>query len=101
MNHRDAWANLDAFLDGELAAPERWAIATHLNGCAACQAYVDNQAAIRRAVRERLIDVAIPSGLQDRLKAALASESAPPAREPVTLRTTPVVLRLVAVLGPV
>jgi anti-sigma factor RsiW len=101
MNHREAWANLDAFLDGELPPPERWAIATHLNGCAACQAYIDNQAAIRQVVRARLSDVAIPAGLQDRLKAAIASESVAPAREPVPLRTSPVLLRLVAVLGPV
>lgn len=103
MNHREVWAKLDAFLDGEVPAPERWAIATHLNGCAACQAYVANQTAIRQAVRERLTDVAIPPGLQDRLRAALASESTSrtPAREPVTLRSWPVVLRLVAVLGPV
>jgi anti-sigma factor RsiW len=101
MNHRDAWARLDAFLDGELPAPERWAIATHFSNCAACQAYVNSQAEIRRAVRERLSDVAIPAGLQDRLKAAIASESPAPAREPVTLRTSPTVLRLVAVLGPV
>ncbi len=101
MNHRDAWVNLDAFLDGELPSSERWATATHLNGCATCQAYVNNQAAIRRAVREHLVDVAIPPGLQDRLKAAIAGESVAPVREPVPLWTTPVVLRLVAVLGPV
>lgn len=101
MNHRDAWANLDAFLDGELPAPERWAIATHLNGCAACQAYIDNQAAIRQAVREHLVNVSIPPAMQDRLKAAIDSESGAPATEPVRLRTSPAVLRLVAVLGPV
>src|SRR4051794_37478852 len=101
MKHRDAWARLDAFLDGELPAPERWALATNLSGCADCQVYVDNQAAFGRTVRERLTDVAVPPVPGDRLKASIASESVVPAREPAQLRTSPVLLRLVAVLGPV
>src|SRR4051812_26713053 len=100
MNHREAWANLDAFLDGELAAPERWAISSHLNTCAACRAYIANLAEFRRVVREHLADVPVPPGLPDRLKAAIAAKSVPPPSKPIPLRTLPVPLRLVALLVP-
>jgi anti-sigma factor RsiW len=42
---------LSAYLDGELAAADRAAIAEHLSSCIACRAEIDDVAAGRAAVR--------------------------------------------------
>ena len=54
MNHREAWAMLEQYLDGALPAVERWQVTAHLDECAACRAYLAQQARLRGAVRERL-----------------------------------------------
>src|SRR5687768_10693816 len=44
-------ARLDAFVDGELPAPEQEAAATHVAGCARCAARVRERRAIAEALR--------------------------------------------------
>jgi len=100
MNHQEAWASLDGYLDGALAASERWAVSAHLDECPNCRRHLANEARLRGAVRDRLIAIETPPGLTSRLHAALASESAPASRvEPVTWQFPPL-LRIVALLGP-
>jgi anti-sigma factor RsiW len=99
MNHRDAWVRLDAFLDGALAAEERWAVAAHLDECAVCRAHAAGQARLRGVVRERLAAPEPPPGFETRIAAALAAEAAvpPPMAPPVSV---PRPLRLATLLGP-
>lgn len=101
MIHDDARARLDEYLDGALAAGERWAVAAHLNECAACRQYVAEQARLREIVRDHVAAVAVPPGLDERLRAALAAEeNTVPLPEPVALpsRRMP---RMATLLGPI
>src|SRR5215217_7248618 len=99
MTHRDAWALLDEFLDGALAADARWAVAAHLDECAMCRTQVATQARLRGLVRERLMAVAPPAGLSGRLSSALAAEAVAPRADAPGPRS-PFPIRLVALLGP-
>jgi anti-sigma factor RsiW len=101
MTHDDSWAKLDVYLDGALAAGERWAVAVHLNECAECRQYVAEQARLREIVRDHVASVAVPPGLDERLRAALAAEeNTVPLPEPVALpsRRMP---RMATLLGPI
>ena len=101
MSHRDAWARLDAFLDGALAAEERWAVAAHLDECAICRAHVATQARLRGVVRERLVAPEPAPGFETRIAAALAAEAAAPTLSPVAPpASVPRSLRLATLLGP-
>lgn len=85
MRHHDAAATLDAYLDGELPAETRWAVAEHVSECPDCQRYAADRARLREMVREHAASVEAPEGLHDRLRAALAAEAAAPATlAPVT-----------------
>ncbi len=77
MTHRDAWEKLDAFLDGSLAAGDRWAVITHVDDCATCRKHPASQARLRGAARDHLPATGIPPGLTRRLQSALAAEPAP------------------------
>ena len=50
MTHPDMEAQLDAYLDGELAASEAVELEAHLAGCAACGRFRDDRLALRRAI---------------------------------------------------
>ncbi len=100
MNHREAWASLEGYLDGALGASERWAVSAHLDDCPICRRHLANEARLRGAVRDRLLAIDTPPGLTSRLHVALASEAGPATRvEPVSWQFPPL-LRIVALLGP-
>jgi anti-sigma factor RsiW len=99
MTHRDAWALLNEFLDGALAADARWKVAAHLEECAVCRTQVATQARLRGLVRERLTAVEPPPGLRGRLSSALAAETVAPRADALGPRS-PFPIRLVALLGP-
>src|SRR5215207_3328059 len=99
MTHRDAWALLNEFLDGALAADARWAVAAHLEECTVCRTQVATQARLRGLVRERLTAVESPPGLRSRLSSALAAEAMVPRADALGPRA-PFPIRLVALLGP-
>jgi anti-sigma factor RsiW len=83
MNHAAAWPLLDQYLDCALDAEQRWAMTMHVSHCPSCQHYLREQARLRMVVRDRLGSVAAPSGLADRIHAALAAAapaSPPPSR---------------------
>jgi anti-sigma factor RsiW len=99
MTHRDAWALLDEFLDGALAADARWAVMVHLEACPVCRAQVATQARLRGLVRQRLTAVEPPPGLSGRLSSALAAEAGATRADALRPRSTRAI-RLVALLGP-
>lgn len=76
---------LDAYLDGELDAPERAEADAHLAACPACRAQADAEGQVRSAMRARLrtaFGVGTPAGrapveLRERIHEALAHERRP------------------------
>jgi anti-sigma factor RsiW len=99
MNHNLAWSKLDAYLDGALAAEERWEIAAHLSDCVECREQLSKLAALREIVHSHLSQVEIPGNLDDCLRAALAAEARLPAPAKVAAWAQPVIVRLAAVLA--
>ncbi len=71
MNHDDARARLDAYLDCELAAADRWAVAAHVAECPECARAVAAGVAQRQRVRAAFAATTAPAGLADRVRASL------------------------------
>jgi anti-sigma factor (TIGR02949 family) len=71
----EALAELEAYLDGELAAADRRSVEDHLQGCAHCfdrkEFRVQVQAVIRRKCRP---PVDLPPGLADRIRLVILSD---------------------------
>jgi anti-sigma factor RsiW len=99
MSHSESWTNLEAYLDGELPAETRWAVAAHLSDCAECRQQLAALARMREITRGHLAAVELPLGLQDRLRAALAAEPDPAPRPRSISWSFPSILRLAAVLA--
>ena len=85
MNCREVEARLGAYLDGELDAAERTAVAAHLKGCAACAASLDRLRAVRTAVRNELATYRAPDTLRMRVRDAVreAAPTVSPSRAPL------------------
>jgi anti-sigma factor RsiW len=79
MTHPDMEAQLDAYLDGELAASEAVELEAHLAGCETCGRFRDDRLALRRAIAARMPRLEAPAALRGRVRAALR-ETAVPAR---------------------
>lgn len=47
-----AQSDLKAYVDGELSAPRRWVLRTHLNGCAACRREMEEIKQVAQDIRE-------------------------------------------------
>jgi len=60
---------LSAYMDGELAAPERETVAAHLRGCAACARHLDDLRAVDIAARE--LPLAVPDGYFEAFRGSL------------------------------
>ena len=71
MNHDDARARLDAYLDCELAAADRWAVAAHVADCPECARAVAAGVAQRQRVWAAFAATAAPAGLADRVRVSL------------------------------
>jgi anti-sigma factor RsiW len=99
MNHYEAWSKLDAYLDGELPAQSRWAVAAHVTECPTCREQLANLARMREITHDHLANVSPPPKLEERLRAALAAEPEPISRPKVVQWSPPSALRLVAVLA--
>lgn len=81
MRCKELETELSSFLDGELADAERREVEGHLAECPACSAIIEEQRQLKLAVRGHLLKTAIPSGLVERVRGALAAsepEIAPP-----------------------
>jgi anti-sigma factor RsiW len=77
MTHPDVEAQVDAFLDGELAAMDTVELEAHLAGCASCRRFRDDRLALRTAIAAQLPRFPAPEALQGRVRAALRKVSAP------------------------
>lgn len=101
MTHPDIEAQVDAYLDGELAAVEARELEGHVAQCASCGRFRDGRLALRAAIRARVPAYEAPDTLRQRLQRALRSAS--PARAagrfgaPVAWRALAVAASLVLV----
>jgi anti-sigma factor (TIGR02949 family) len=71
---RDLTSQLDAYLDGELAAAETGEVESHLRACADCTRERERQLALRAAVRAELSPLSAPDGLRARIRDALRTQ---------------------------
>jgi anti-sigma factor RsiW len=87
MTHPDVEAQVDLYLDGELAPSDALEIEAHLAGCAACGRFRDDRLALRKAIAARMPRVEAPEALRGRVRAALFAAAAPaPAPAPARVR---------------
>jgi anti-sigma factor RsiW len=77
MTHPDVEAQVDAYLDGELAAIDAVELETHLAGCASCGRFRDDRLALRTAIAAQIPRFQAPEPLRGRVRAALRQASAP------------------------
>jgi hypothetical protein len=92
VNHQTARQILSARMDGEhVPARQAEAAAAHVAGCAACRAFADGAARIRRSVRIRAAE-SVPD-LVEPIMAAVATQRGPVARAPA-VRAAPRAVRL-------
>jgi anti-sigma factor RsiW len=66
-----------AFIDGEITGPEAEAIERHIEGCADCQAFCADAAALSDAIRTHAPRYAAPTSLRGRVEAMLDEETRP------------------------
>jgi hypothetical protein len=60
---------LSAYMDGELAAPDRETVAAHLRGCPACARHLEELRAVDAAARE--LPLAVPDGYFETFRGSL------------------------------
>jgi anti-sigma factor RsiW len=77
MTHPDVEAQVDAYLDGELAATDAAELEAHLAGCPSCGRFRDDRIALRKAIAARIPRLEAPDLLRRRVRAALREASAP------------------------
>jgi anti-sigma factor RsiW len=86
MTHPDVEAQVDAYLDGELAAMETVELEAHLAGCASCGRFRDDRLALRMAIAAQLPRLEAPEALRGRVRAAVRRAAAPSrARRPAPM----------------
>jgi anti-sigma factor RsiW len=71
MAHPAFAAQLDVYLDGELAAPDAAELEAHLRACPDCAGLEQRRRALRAAVRAQLPRYQAPDGLRTRVRSAL------------------------------
>jgi anti-sigma factor RsiW len=77
MTHPDVEVQVDAYLDGELAASDAVELDAHLAGCATCRRFRDDRLALRKAIAARMPRLEAPEALRGRVRAALREAAAP------------------------
>lgn len=75
MTHPGFEAQLDAYLDGELAAVDARALEAHLTQCPECTRFRDGRLALRAAISERVPAFKAPDTLRQRVRAALKTSA--------------------------
>ena len=71
-----------AFIDGEITGPEAEAVERHIEGCADCQVFCADAAALSDAIRTHAPRYAAPASLRRRVAAILDKEEALAAHPP-------------------
>jgi anti-sigma factor (TIGR02949 family) len=70
-----ALAELEAYLDGELARTEQRSVEDHLQGCAHCFDRKEFRVQVRRVIRRKCRPaVELPPGLAERIRLVIFSE---------------------------
>jgi anti-sigma factor RsiW len=77
MTHPDVEAQVDAYLDGELATSDAVELEAHLAGCATCGRFRDERLALRKAIAARMPRLEPPASLRGRVRAAVREAAAP------------------------
>lgn len=80
MIHPDFAAQVDAYLDDELAVTDARELEAHLTECPDCAGFRDGRVALRSAIKVRLPAMKAPDALRDRVRAAVRTAS--PVRAP-------------------
>ena len=75
MTHPGYEAQIDAYLDGELAAPDAVELEEHLRACPDCARLERRRRAVRVAVREHLPRFPAPDMLRARVRAQVRAET--------------------------
>jgi anti-sigma factor (TIGR02949 family) len=71
VTHPDFEAQLDAYLDGELAAVDAGELEAHLARCPDCARFRDGRLALRAAIKARVPAFQAPDALRERVRAGL------------------------------
>jgi anti-sigma factor RsiW len=77
MTHPDVEAQVDAYLDGELATSDAVELEAHLAGCATCGRFRDDRLALRKAIAARMPRLEASASLRGRVRAAVREAAAP------------------------
>lgn len=77
MTHPAFVAQLDSYLDGELAAPDAGELEAHLRVCPECARLEQRRRTLGAALREHLPRYEAPDTLRARVRAALRKETTP------------------------
>ena len=75
MTHPDVESQVDAYLDGELAAGDAAELEAHLTGCASCERFREDRLALRTAILAELPRLEAPDALRTRVRSALRQRS--------------------------
>ena len=76
MTHPDMEAQVDAYLDGELAAGDAAELEAHLAECASCRRFRADRLALRSAIAAEMPRLAAPDALRARVRTAWRAEAA-------------------------
>jgi len=91
---------LNAYVDGELAAPEKQRVAGHLAECANCAQQINDLETLQAALASEAIYHCAPGTLRSRMETVLAAgPSSSLLTQPVTTKTLAVVIVSIALLA--
>ncbi len=82
MTHPSFEAQLDAYLDGELAAADARELETHLAQCPECTRFRDARLELRAAIAAGVPALQAPAALRERVRAAVGQGASARARAP-------------------
>src|SRR5260370_4259678 len=86
VTHPDFEAQLDAYLDGELATADARELEVHLAQCPECTRFRDGRLELRAALTARVPALPAPDTLRARVRPALRAPAGARARQRFTLR---------------
>jgi anti-sigma factor (TIGR02949 family) len=86
VTHPDFAAQLDAYLDGELATADARELEVHLAQCPECTRFRDGRLELRAAITARVPAFPAPDTLRARVRAALGAAAGERTRQRFTLR---------------
>src|SRR3989442_14511784 len=75
MSHPNFESQLDAYLDGELAAVDARELEAHVAQCRECMEFRDRRLALRAAIKARVPAFQAPDALRQRVRAPMRKPS--------------------------